>query len=207
MPAATSSAADSQQSLYMRLAPVEKDGGDILAQFTRMWKNTSKFCYSAKLRLFFPHYCAILGRTEAAPCSGKGSRAYYLREKQLHFLHFLHPERPRQTGERHPPGGKIRVRSSRHQSGASCRQSGASCCQSGASFLTSGASKISYGGSVGLNSLENSSPKSLRSYEGSLRTRILPPGGCRSPVWRGRSGCRKCRKCSNFFVEQYYCAA
>jgi hypothetical protein len=47
----------------MRLAPVEKDGGDILAQFTRMWKNTSKFCYSAKLRLFFPHYCAILGRT------------------------------------------------------------------------------------------------------------------------------------------------
>ena len=35
---------------------------------------------------------------------------YCSSQKVLHFLHFLHPERPRQTGERHPPGGKERVR-------------------------------------------------------------------------------------------------
>ena len=31
-------------------------------------------------------------------------------KKPLHFLHFLHPERPRQMGVRHLPGGKVRVR-------------------------------------------------------------------------------------------------
>ena len=80
--------------------------------------------------------------------------------------------------------------------GASCRPNGASKISYGASKISYGASKISYGASAGLNSRENSTLRSLR-------TRTLPPGGCRSPVWRGRSGCRECRKCSNFSVEQY----
>ena len=80
--------------------------------------------------------------------------------------------------------------------GASCRPNGASKISYGASKISYGASKISYGASAGLNSRENSTLRSLR-------TRTLPPSGCRSPVWRGRSGCRECRKCSNFSVEQY----
>ena len=124
---------------------------------------------------------------------------YYAKQKQLHFLHFLHLiilnreakearwHRDKPSASSFPPSG-----GSCHQSGGSFLTSGGSKISCGGSCRQSGASKISYGASVGLNSLENWKVRSLR-------TRTFPPGRCRTPIWRGRSGCRKCRKCSGFF--------